>query len=261
MCIRDSFVFDRPEWIALGARAFDAVQRLLRDPASGRLHHSYRAGKRGPVAMLDDHAALARAGVALHEASGDAVALEAAATFADEAHELYWDEEGGGCFFAASDAGDLVARPKHAHDNATPSGNGVLAQALARLWLLTGEPRHRDRAAATVAAFTGELERNFFPLSTLLVASELLQSAKQLVVVGPATASGTAALLHAAARASTQPILVIQRIAPEASLPASHPAPGKGMRAGRPTAYLCRGTVCSAPLEEPAALAEALAAR
>jgi uncharacterized protein YyaL (SSP411 family) len=258
---RAGFVFDRPDWIALGARAFDAVLRRLTDSATGRLHHSWRAGKPGPRAMLDDYAGLAKAGVALHEATGDPAPLARAATLADEAHRLFWDEAEGGYFFAAADADDLVARPKHAHDNATPAGNGVLAQALARLFLLTGETRFRDRAAATVAAFSGELQRNFFPLSTLLGAAELLQAAKQLAVVGAPGGADTRALLRAAASATSQPGLVIQRVAPDVELPAGHPARGKGMRGGRATAYLCEGPVCSAPIDDPAALAAALAAR
>ena len=40
---------------------------------------------------------------------------------------------------------------------------------------------------------------------------------------------------------------------------ASHPAAGKGMQDGRPTAYVCRGPTCSLPITAADELAQALA--
>jgi uncharacterized protein YyaL (SSP411 family) len=45
-----------------------------------------------------------------------------------------------------------------------------------------------------------------------------------------------------------------------AALPPSHPAAGKGMVRGKPAMYLCRGTNCSLPMTDAAALNRALAA-
>ncbi|MBL8697530.1 MAG: thioredoxin domain-containing protein [Alphaproteobacteria bacterium] len=257
---RAGFAFDRPGWIALGARALAAIRRLLVDPADGRLRHSFRAGRRGAAAMLDDYASLARGALALHEATGDAAFLDEARRLADAAHALFWDTEGGGYFFTAESVDDVLARGKSAHDGATPSGNGTMAQVLARLHFLTGEARHRDRAAATIAAFSGELQRNFFPLATLLNAAELLARGLQIVVVGEAGHDDRRALLRAVACGASLPNLVLQQVEPDAALPAMHPAHGKGMRGGRATAYLCEGTTCSAPFDDPAALADELTA-
>jgi uncharacterized protein YyaL (SSP411 family) len=66
---------------------------------------------------------------------------------------------------------------------------------------------------------------------------------------------------RAVATAASLPNLVLQVVAPEAALPSSHPASGKGMVAGRATAYVCEGPVCSAPLIDPDALAQDLARR
>ncbi len=258
---RAGLAFERPEWIALGIRAFEAVMALCVDATDGRMRHSYRAGKGGARAMLDDYANLTKAAALLHEATGETRWLATARQLADEAHVLFWDDDAGGYFFTSAGASDVIARSKHAHDNATPSGNGVMAQALARLFFLTGDAIYRDRAAATIAAFSGEVERNFFPLATLLSAAELLERALQLVIVGDPARADTRALRRAAVSSASLPNLVLQQVAPDASLPPDHPAGGKGMRAGRATAYLCEGPVCSAPFDRPEALAEALKAR
>jgi len=258
---RAGLAFERSDWIALGTRAFDAVMALCVDPTDGKLRHSYRAGKRGARAMLDDYANLTKAAALLHEATGETRWLTMARQLADEAQALFWDDEAGGYFFTSTGASDVIARWKHAHDNATPAGNGVMAQALARLFFLTGETIYRDRAAATIAAFSGEVERNFFPLSTLLSAAEFLERALQLVIVGDPARADTRALLRAAVSSASLPNLVLQQVAPDGNLPPDHPARDKGMRAGRATAYLCEGPVCSAPFDAPDALAEALTAR
>ena len=55
------------------------------------------------------------------------------------------------------------------------------------------------------------------------------------------------------------PNRVVLALSPEASLPAGHPAHGKGLVEGKPAAYVCDGPVCSLPFAEPAALVAHLA--
>ena len=259
---RAGFVFGRTGWIALAARAFDAVMVHLRAPAdapdAGRLRHSYRLGRALHLALLDDYAAMARAAIILHEVTGNAAYLRQAEALVDEADRWYRDESSGGYFFTASDARDLITRTKTAHDNATPSGNGLMAQVLARLYYLTGEARYRDRAAATIGAFAGELGKNFFPLATLLNAAELLANAVQVVISGAAGQPGTQALRQAVASAASLPNLVLQLVEPGIDLPVSHPAHGKGPINGTATAYICIGPTCSPPVTDPTALTEQL---
>jgi len=133
----------------------------------------------------------------------------------------------------------------------------VLAGVFARLHYLTGKERYRERAEAVVSAFSGELNRYFSSFASLINASELLQSAVQLVVIGPQEDPATQALTRAAYDLSL-PMLVLQRIAPDDSLPASHPAAGKGMKDGKATAYVCRGPTCSLPITTADELAQAL---
>jgi uncharacterized protein YyaL (SSP411 family) len=262
---RAGFAFGRPDWIALGARAFTGAMTHLRapagDPDAGRLRHSFRKGRALHQAMLDDYANLARAGVALYEVTGDTAHLQHAEALVADADRWYWDAASGGYFFTAADAKGLIARTKTAHDNATPSGNGVMAATLARLYFLTGKTEYRDRAEATIGAFAGETAENFFPLSTLLNAADFLARPLQIAIIGRTGGADTEALLRAVATAASLPNLVLQIVPPDAELPSGHPARGKGAVNGKATAYVCEGPVCSAPLTEATALAEDLKAR
>jgi uncharacterized protein len=249
--------FDQPQWIAIAERAFAFVRDTL--GADGRLKHSWRNGQLNRAGLLDDHAQMARAAMMLHDVTGVARYLDDAKTWVAACERHFRDAAHGGFFLTAEDADGLIVRTRHAHDNATPSGNAVLAEVCARLWLATGAEGYRYIATDIIDAFAGELARNFFPLATLLNAFETLVRAPQIVIVGDAAAAETQALRRAAFEAP-QPDRVLSQIAPDAALPVSHPAHGKGMVQGRATAYVCIGTACSLPITAPQDLASALAA-
>ncbi len=248
--------FERPDWLT----AARAALLFLRDHllVEGRLHHSWRRGVVKHQATLDDHAHLARAALLLFEATGDSEAFDFARKLVDLARQHYWDDAAGAFYVAASDAEALLVRAKSAQDSAVPSGNGVMVEVLARLHYLTGDAATRQMAECTIAAFTGEIERNFFPLSTLLNAAEFLERAVQVAIIGTRGTEGTEALIKAAWQAGN-PWLVLQVVEPGVDLSQGHPASSKGQHEGKPTAYVCRGPVCSLPIVDVASLEEGLA--
>jgi uncharacterized protein YyaL (SSP411 family) len=248
--------FDRADWIGLASRAFAFVREQMTDP-DGRLRHSWREGRARHPATVDDYANLCRAALVLHEAAGDAAYLAQAKTWVAVLDRHYWDNAGGGYFFAADDTTDLIARAKTASDSAVPAGNGTLVGVLTRLDLLTGDDGYRRRAEAILGAFSGELGRNFFPLATLINNAELAEKPVQIVLVGEPGDDAFAALRHAVYQVSL-PNRVMLTVKPGDALPPDHPASGKGLIAGRPAAYVCEGPVCSLPLTAPQALTATL---
>ncbi len=252
---RAATVFGEADWLTAAERAFAFVAGEMQE--GGRLRHSWRHGRLKHPATLDDYAFMIEAALALAEATGKRGYLDQAEAWVAVLERHYWDAEGGGYFLTADDTERLIVRPKHAHDNATPAGNGVMVQNLARLWHLTGKADYRTRAQATVQAFSGELARMFSAMASLLLGNEMLQDAQQLVVVGEREDHKTKELLRAAAAVSV-PTLVLQTVSPEDELPHLHPARGKGQVGAAATAYLCRGTTCSLPITAPQKLKEAL---
>ena len=251
-----SAVFGEPEWLAAAETAYRFVVETMQ--ADGRLFHSHRDGRTKHSATLDDYAAMARAALVLHEVTGDSDCLARARGWVDALDAHYWDADGGGYFLTADDAEALIVRTKSADDDATPSGNGLAAEVLARLWLVTGETRYRDRAEAAIAAFSGQINRNFFPLATLMNASELLQQGAQIVIAGEPGADDTRAL-HAAAIRAPAVARAVTAVPPGTELPAAHPAHGKGPVEGRAAAYVCVGQTCSPPVTDADGLRAAMA--
>jgi len=248
--------FARADWLALAEDAFAFIEHKM-TAADGRLAHSYRAGRARHPATLDDYANLARAALLLHEATGEPPYLARAVGWAETVERHYADASGG-YFVAADDTEGLITRPKMVQDSATPSGNGTMVEVLARLFYLTGDERYRRRAAAGVAAFAGDVPKNFFPFGSLLNGNETLQAAFQIVIRGRHHESATEALL-ASVHGMSLPTRVLTVIEPGAALPAAHPAASKDQLDGRATAYVCRGPVCSLPITDAAALSRELA--
>ncbi|MDH3231901.1 MAG: thioredoxin domain-containing protein [Alphaproteobacteria bacterium] len=247
-------VFERPDWIDAAATAFGFVRDAM--TVEGRLRHSWRGAPAHP-ATLDDYANMTRAAVALFEATADSDYLDQAEDWIATIDAHYRDPAGG-YFLSADDVDEVLVRQKIAHDNATPAGNAVLVGVFARLYYLTGNEAHRDRAEALIGAFSGGLERNVFSLTTLMNGAELLSSAVQIVLAGD-PASDAVSAMRRAALSRSEPNRILLQLAPGTDLPEGHPAHGKTAPDGGAAAFVCRGTTCSLPITDPGALALALA--
>lgn len=247
--------FKEPAWITAAEKALAFIRERMMP--EGRLHHSWRRGHLKHAATLDDYANLADAALALHQVTGEAVYLQQAESWCQTLDSHYWDTKGGGYFFTADDARDLILRSKSAHDNAVPSGNGTMVAVLTQLFHLTGNDSYRERAEQLVTSFTGELERNFFPLSSLLNGAEFLQSAQQIVIVKRRGSKDEETFLDSLRRLSL-PNAVFQIVASDETLPETHPAYGKGLVDGAPAVYLCQNQSCSLPMTNADAVVRAL---
>ncbi len=248
-------MFDRSDWTRAATTAFDFIQRTLgRD---NRLYHNWRKGRLGDMATLEDYAFMIRAAIKLYETTGDILYVTQAEGWMATLDEFYLDRENDGYFFTASDAENLIIRRKTVSDNATPSGNGILAEALARLYFLTGNDSYRQSSENIITAFSGEAEKNIFPLAALLNAAEALLNTTQIVIIGKRDNAATQQLVTAAL-AAFSPLHLLNVLPPGAPLPEGHPASGKDQINDAATAYVCVGTVCSLPITTPAALKKTL---
>ncbi|HOT83183.1 MAG TPA: thioredoxin domain-containing protein, partial [Candidatus Defluviicoccus seviourii] len=155
----------------------------------------------------------------------------------------------------ADDTLDVINRPKVVADHAVPSGNGVMVDVLARLFLLTGEDTYRARAECLIRLFSSDKIQYLLSIPGLLTGWETLERGLQVVVIGAADDPAARTLCRIAA---VQPLAAITQLAPGVALPTGHPAHGKTAVNGRPTAYVCQSGTCSLPLTDASALRSAL---
>ncbi len=256
--VRAGCVFARPAWITRAEAAFDFVLAELGAP-DGRVQHAWRLGRVTAAGLIEDQAAMARAALALHEATGRPERLAQAVRLAEAALRHFADSHGG-FFTSADDAADVpLARPRTAGDNATPSGNGQMVEVFARLWHLTGEPVWRVRAEAAMRAFSGRRDQ-LASMPTLLAGADLLEEATSVVIAG-ASASPLAKTLEAAALGASDPGIVVLRASTPTALAPDHPAHGKEPGPSGGAAYVCQRNICGLPITDAAALTARLRAR
>ncbi|MFQ5764290.1 MAG: thioredoxin domain-containing protein, partial [Rhodospirillales bacterium] len=249
-------VFDEPAWVGQAEAVFAFIAENM--TADGRLGHTWCAGRLRHPATVDDYANVSRAALVLHGVTGEGGYLDQAVRWLDVVDAHYWDADGQGYFLSADDTKDVIARSKTIHDNAVPSGNGVMAEVLARLFLLTGDPRYRTRADKLFPAIAGKEPAQQVHQPTLLMAFELLETGRQVVIAGDPKDKATAGLRRVVFDAGLVN-RVIAQVAPDDVLPEGHPAHGKGPVDGKPAVYVCVGQACGLPLTDADAVRGALA--
>jgi uncharacterized protein YyaL (SSP411 family) len=255
---RAATVFNRPNWLARAEEAQDFILAEM-SATDGRVQHAWRLGRVTAVGLLDDQASMACASLALYEATGDAQRLAQAVRLAKAAEAAFTDGQGG-FYTTAADATDVpLARPRTAADNATPAGNGLLAEVFARLWHLTGDSDWRTRCQALLRAFTGNPDQ-LAAMPTLLAAADLLEEGATVVVAGQAEQPLVDALTRTALASPDPAVALLRAIRPDA-LPPSHPASGKWSGNEGAAAFVCRRSVCGLPVTDVASLAMQLKQR
>ena len=250
---RASAVFERPDWQRAATEAYRFITGTMAEGA--HLLHSYRNGVCRHAGMLDDYAQMIRAALVLYEITGTPDYLAQAEIWVDVVVAELWDHDQGG-FFHAPAAEDIVLRQKPVMDNATPSGNGTLAETLARLFLITGNTRYRDLSESTICSFAGTLPQHVPNTVLLLNAAETLQRPVQVVLVGEETET-----LARCFNGLCLPHATLVRLSDTAGLGDTHPAKGKTAQGGLATAYICAQNTCSPPITDASAFKEALDAQ
>jgi uncharacterized protein YyaL (SSP411 family) len=254
--VRASAVFEQPAWLDRAREAFDFIVTHM-TAGHGGVDHAWRLGRVTAPGLIEDQAAMARAALTLYEATGATEYLASAERLAKATRDAFADGHGG-YYSTASGASDVpLTRPRTAADNATPAGNGVMAEVFARLFHLTGDPEWRAQGDALLAAFAGQPDQ-FSAMPTLLAAADLLEEAASVVIVG---ASDAAAALGQSALRAPDPAVVVLRAVDADALPAGHPAYGKTAPLREARAFICRRAVCGLPIADAAALSQALRTR
>ena len=272
-----------PRYIASARRIADFLGQRMWDDRPGLLR-TYKQGQAKLPATLDDHAFLAEGLIHLALATQDFAYLRQALRLTEALLSRFYDVERG-LFYLGPETSAGVAlpvRPVSFHDSAIPSGVSVACMNLLRLAGLldgpvAGEPlslgaarrRYLQIAERVLLSGLAAAQRSPFGLASWIAAADLLQHGLTVTVIvdpersesGVPGEAGQALL--AAANACYVPDHAVLVCHPEQPLAdgLDHHRQGKSARAGRATAYVCHGPVCSAPIVDPALLRVRLSGR
>jgi uncharacterized protein YyaL (SSP411 family) len=252
---RAGMVFERPDWVGTAIAAFHHVMTVQGD--GDRLAHIATNGVKGGPGFADDYANMARAALQLWEVTGDAAYLDRAKAWTGTLDSHFWNNQINGYCFYSDDAAPLFIRPRMLFDNPAPSANGTMLTVLTRLALITGERPYMQRAQSLAVTFGAEANRMLHGSGSFLTGFEYLINALMIVIVGHKGHARTKDLVRAYWSKPIPNGLLVQ-IEPGEDLPEDHPARGRGMEGGVPTAYIVQAGRCSDGITGGQLLAQAL---
>ena len=249
---RAARALDEARWADLAFAAADALKRTAwRD---GRLLATRRGERAQLNAYLDDHAFLLAALLELMQTRFRRADFDWACAVADALLDRFEDRARGGFWFTSHDHERLFHRTKPGHDNATPSGNGVAAHALAVFGHLAGNLRYVEAARRTVELFAPTLAESPGGYSSLLTAMGALESPPATVLL--AGGADECAAWQRTLEATWRPDVRVFNLANCGDVP---PALTKGaLPAAGAQAWVCRGTTCLPPMASLLDVADAL---
>ncbi|HEX2781432.1 MAG TPA: thioredoxin domain-containing protein, partial [Gemmatimonadaceae bacterium] len=244
-------VFRRDDWRGMALEVGEFLFReMVRD---GRVSRTHTAGQTRLAGYLEDHAAIALAALSLYELTFDRIWLDRARAITDVILEWFWSPETETFFDTASDHETLVTRPREVTDNAVPSGTSLTAELLLRLGEIFHDAELTRRGTWIIETLSEPMAQHPQAFGNLLGAADAaIHGFVEIALVGEPKDERFAALADA----------VGERYLPALALAGgpSTSASGIGLladreaRDGAPTAYLCRGYTCDAPVTDARAL-------
>jgi uncharacterized protein YyaL (SSP411 family) len=240
-----STVFEEPSWLAAAETAFNFITQTMTH--GDRLKHSYCSGTTKTNEVLDDYACMIKGAIFLFQASGNSSYLKQAIRWTDTAETYFLDPDGSGYYNSPSDALDLIVRTRTVFDNAMPSGNGVMAENLARLYYFTGDPKYQNQANILINAAITKTPDQDANMASLMAGFEILTKGMQVIIISKFSETTN---LFRAVLSIGDPNLIVMRLSPNSILSSTHPAFNKTQIDEKPTAYVCHGQTCGHPHTE-----------
>jgi uncharacterized protein YyaL (SSP411 family) len=251
---RAAVLFDRDDWLESARWAADYLLENHRGDGGRLIRASVAERRSAAPATLEDYGMLATGLLALAAATGEPAYATAARTLVDDTLDA---GASAGTTFAEPGGGDPVlaaagiALSGDPSEGAYPSGLSASADAAWRLYLLTGDGRYRDAAAAVLEPVSELALAN--PLSfgtSLSLMRRLARPPVQLVVVSPDPA-GRSAGLPAGIRSLRTDVtaLVTEQKAREFAAAGFELFEARTPRNGARAAYFCEDFTCRLPTE------------
>jgi uncharacterized protein len=237
----------RDDWLTAAQRAADFLRGNLW--LDGVLHASWREGRIGHPAFLDDHALLIGALLTLLSARWRDVDVMFARQLADSLLARFEDNDNGGFYFTAHDQETLIHRPKPVQDDAIPAGNATAAAALHGLGALLAEPRYLESASRTIDwALAGATPYPAAHCAAISAAVAIRQPGELILLRGPEAAM---AEWQRHAQRGYRPDRAVYAVPYEgvSAMPPQLPRLVSANLRSKVLAYVCEGTQCGPPID------------
>ena len=245
------------KYLAAAQRCANFIEERL-SSGEGELLRRYRDGESKFSAFLDDYAYLIQALIDLYESDSQSKWISWACELQSIIDQKFWDSEQDAYFYTEVKDLSVIIRKKDYTDGAIPSGNGVSALNLQRLYHLTLDETYKERSDKIISALSNLI--NQFPsalASSLLALDFATSSVKQIAVVGePSERKPLTEYLYS--QFLPNKVLALKdKSEDDTDISFLN---GKVKKDGKVAVYLCEDNTCKAPLSNLEDLKHALRA-
>ncbi|GAB5490416.1 MAG: thioredoxin domain-containing protein [Phototrophicaceae bacterium] len=252
-----SRVLGRDNYLASAERAGDFLLENLQTD-EGRLYRTYNRQTAKLNAYLEDYANMIDALLELYQSTFVEKWFVTARKLADTVLEHFTAEDGG--FFDTSDDHEkLIVRPRQLQDNATPSGNTMMAKQLIRLSAYTGDARYDEAGRDVLKPLLPAMQTYPQAFGEALNTSDMLiRGLSEVAIVGNPVKAETKALLaqvREVYRPNVITALARDNVDGETTIPLLN---YRSMRGDAPTAYVCQNFACKMPVTTAEEMADLL---
>jgi len=249
--------FGDPVFLNAAQKSVDFIlEKLVKDQKF--LLRRYREGEAAYPGYLDDYAFFIWGLIELYESSFATRHLEAAITLQTSMLDLFWDETGGGFFFAGKRNESLVVRSKDAYDGALPSGNSLAVLNLLRLGRMIGRTDWELKADRVVHAFAPMIANHPIAFTQFLAAVDFITGpSREIVISGDPAWDSTQQMARMVQTIYLPNKVVVNHPGGEEGRMMSSLAPylaSMGTSDGRAAAYVCKQYSCQRPVTDPESL-------
>ncbi len=257
-------------WNALMIRGMNTAARTFNQPAyaesahkalqfikrthwkNGRLLATSKNGTAHLNAYVDDYAYLTLAIIDALQNEWSNELYQWLVQLTDTMLEFFEDRHQGGFYFTSHDHEQLIMRSKSFSDDAIPSGNGIAAQALLYLGLLSANTHYLQAAEKILQACSAQLNKQPILYCSLLNALDSYLNPATIIIL-----RGEKQAMKPWQQSIFQhylPDVLCFAIADDIQLPAE--LEDKKMIGNKVCAYICEGLSCQQPVTELAQLQE-----
>ena len=250
-----AWIFDSERYLQAARANAEFLRDNLRRDA--RLLRSYKDGEARIDGFLEDYAFLIDGLLALYRATFEPQWIAWAVELARIAIDDFYDAESGAFYDTAATGEQLIARPRDPFDNATPSGNSAIVDALTRLSHLVGDIEFTRLARSVMEELANVASEHPHGLSRMLSAIDFATGPSvEVAIVGRRDDPGRQALLAA----------LREEYLPRAVVAAAEPGDGadqvvdlllsRDLVDGRAAAYVCVNHACQMPVTDAGEMLE-----
>jgi len=234
-------IFDNTHYKEKAKENAEFLLTYLRKP-NGRLWHFWYDGVAKGEGLLDDYTNLIQGLLELYFATFEPQWFEAAYELLQQVLEHFSAKVG--FYDTPDDYESLVIRPRNLYDNATPSANSTASLVLIKLSALAQRPSLRDMARESLKEIQDLFPQYPLAFGQWLSALDLeLEDPHEIAIVGDPRWPKTQELLQTLPL--YRPYHIIAVGMPQSPVPMLKERPIKG---DTPVAYVCKGSVCQAPV-------------